>query len=134
MPWAVLDMIRWHERAHLVDAFHYLPAEANLWRVIGLLWRNGFSAHRVEGDLEGRAESAALAFSPHTRLVLAHIASFLEGEDDESAHVVGFRRLALEVVAHTARSGAAAVPVSRWHELPPEVAQAAAREAIRRFW
>ena len=29
---AVLNMIRWHERAHLVDALHFLPVENNLWR------------------------------------------------------------------------------------------------------
>jgi len=134
---AVLDVIRWHERAHLADTFFYLPPEANLWRVFGLLLRNGFSAAEVEADLEARAELAALAESPHTRLVLAHIAGFcgqhLEGF---SAHASGFERLARALQQRLVEAGLdeREVAVSRWQELDPELVRRVARRMLSRLW
>ena len=116
---AVLDMIRWHERAHLVDSFYYLPVESNLFRNLGLLLGNGFSAMAIEAEMEARAEAATLALSPHTHLVLAHIAHFLEPQDPGSPHALGFRRLAERLIQGLEEDGVAPVlqQVSRWHLL-----------------
>jgi tetratricopeptide (TPR) repeat protein len=116
---AVLDMIRWHERAHLVDSFYYLPVEGNLFRNLGLLLGNGFSAMAIEAEMEARAEAAALALSPHTHLVLAHIAHFLEPQDSGSPHALGFRRLAERLIEGLEEDGVAPerTQVSRWHLL-----------------
>ena len=53
LDFAVLDMIRCHERAHLVDSFYYLPFESNLVRVTGLLFRFLFSAPAPHGFEDG---------------------------------------------------------------------------------
>jgi hypothetical protein len=130
---AVLDMVRWHERAHLVDVRHFLPVESKLWRVLGLLVGQGFSRQSVEAELESRAEIATLALSPHTALVLAHITVFLEAEPEQSAHARGFRRLA----GHLAkRFGAAGEPaaVHQWHEVDPELARRIGREMLEELW
>jgi hypothetical protein len=130
---AVFDMICWHERAHLVDSFRFLPPEGNLWRVLGLLISHGFSSFSIESEMEGRAETAALAFSPHTRLVLAHIASFLNEESAESPHAVGFRRLAQRVNDALAEDPESAdlARASRWHLVPPERMRQIARDLVR---
>lgn len=130
----VFDMIRWHERAHLVDSFHYLPLGANLWRVAGLLGRNLLSPAAVEAELEGRAELASLAVSPHTRLVLAHIASFLDGDEEHSAHVRGFRALARAIAQEAQRRGAHALRAAEWHLLEPDLAKGIAIDLLRRQW
>ena len=132
---AVLDMVRWHERAHLADAFRYLPPERNLWRVLGLVVGNGFSARAVESEMEGRAETAAAAYAGDPRLVLAHIATFLEQDLEDSAHASGFGRLARglnEIFERDAVDGAGAT--ARWHRVPPERIRAAARELAARYW
>ncbi len=134
---AVLDVIRWHERAHLSDTFYFLPPESNLWRVLGLLLRNGLSATSVEADLEARAELAALAKSPHTRLVLAHIAGFCnQGLDGFSPHASGFERLARALQRRLVDAGLseAAVAVSRWGDLDVEKVREAARGLLRQLW
>lgn len=126
---AVLDMIRIHERQHLVDAFYYLPVEANLWRGLGLLFSFGFSPGAVEAEMERRAELAALALSPHTELVLAHVADFLAEPGGPAPHHTGFAWLARDVATALQRRGvaaAAAVP-ARWHELPMATVRQAAR-------
>ena len=131
---AVLDMIRWHERAHLADSFHYLPVEANLWRVAGLLLRNGFRPSLVEAELEARAETASLALSPHTRLVLAHIAVFLSADGRGSPHARGFRSLARKFIAACRERGLATPQASRWHLLDPEQARSIGAELMQRLW
>lgn len=134
---AVLDIIRWHERAHLSDTFFFLPPEANLWRILGLLLRNSFRATSVEADLEARAELAALAKSPHTRLVMAHIAGFCgQGLDGFSAHASGFERLARALQQRLIAAGIdeSSVAVARWHELDPELVRATARSLLARLW
>jgi hypothetical protein len=134
---AVLDMIRWHEHAHLVDTFHFLPPERNLWRVLGLLFRNGFSPAAVEAEMEARAELAALALSPHTHLVLAHIASFCQQSiETASPHAAGFERLASDLQRRLQARGltAAATAVGRWHELPLGEVRAAADALLRELW
>lgn len=133
----VLDVIRWHERAHLADTFHFLPPEWNLWRVLGLLWRNGFSATGVEADLEGRAELAALAMSPHTRLVMAHIAGFCRQDlSGFSPHASGFEGLARALQARLIRGGMSAdeVAVSRWYALDPTKVREAAATLLAELW
>lgn len=133
---AVLDMIRWHERAHLVDSFRYLPPERNLWRVIGLVIEHAFSAGSIEAEMEGRAELAALAYSPFTRLVLAHIAGFLEAPRDQSAHAAGFSRLARRLNSRLAADAELApfARASRWHEAPPEAIRRIAGDLAREIW
>lgn len=130
---AVLDMIRWHERAHLADVFHFLPVEHNVWRVLGLVLGLGLDRVAIEAEMESRAELASLAISPHTRLVLAHIAVFLEPEAESSAHAVGFRRLAQQLGQRLADAGHEAM-ASRWHLLDPAVVRAEAQEMLRELW
>lgn len=129
---AVLDMIRIHERQHLVDAFYYLPIEANLWRGLGLLFSFGFSPGAVEAEMERRAELAALALSPHTELVLAHVADFLAEPGGPAPHHTGFAWLAKDVAAALQRLGVAAevTEPARWHELPMATVRQAAREVL----
>ena len=132
---AILDMVRWHERAHLVDAFRYLPPERNLLRVLGLVVGNGFSAASVEAEMEGRAETAAVAFAAHPELVLAHIASFLEGPGGRSPHAAGFRRLARGLNDLLVREGVPeAGSASSWHRIDLDRVRAAARELASRHW
>lgn len=133
---AVLDTIRNHERAHLVDSFHYLPFEANLWRGLGLLFAFGFSPAAIEGEMERRAELASLALSPHTEVVLSHIAEFQDQYDPQSPHGRGFRALAHELVARLRARG---VPEDRlrtcnWHELDMALVREVAREMLARVW
>ncbi|MBI5849994.1 MAG: hypothetical protein HZB39_02985 [Planctomycetes bacterium] len=132
---AVLDMVRWHERAHLADAFRYLPPERNLWRVLGLVVGNGFSARSVEGEMEGRAETAAAAYATDLRLVLAHIATFLEDGGPATPHAAGFARLAHglnEILVRDAATHAGAT--AHWHRVDETRIRAAARELAARYW
>ncbi len=133
---AVLDMIRWHERAHIADSFRYLPPERNLLRVLGLLFGQGFRPHAVEAEMEGRAELAALAFSPHTELVLAHVASFLEEDLSGSPHADGFGRMARRLNSALAAQPdfASRARVSRWHEVPMAEFRKIARGEALRLW
>lgn len=129
---AVLDMIRIHERQHLVDAFYFLPIEANLWRGLGLLFSFGFSPGAVEAEMERRAELAALALSPHPELVLAHVADFLAEPGGPAPHHTGFAWLADDVRRGLQQLGvpAAATLPARWHELPMAKVQQAARQLL----
>jgi hypothetical protein len=129
---AVLDTIRQHERQHLVDAFYYLPVEHNALRGLGLLFGFGFSPAAIEGEMERRAELASLACSPHTELVLAHIADFLDSPNFQSPHHRGFGQLAAELNAELQVRGEPAehcVP-SRWHLLDRQKVVAAARALL----
>jgi hypothetical protein len=132
---AVLDTIRHHERQHLVDSFFYLPIEHNLWRGLGLLFEFGFSPSAIEAEMERRAELASLAISPHTELVLAHIADFHADVAVVSPHHQGFGALAGELTAELVRQGVgvdAALP-SRWHLLPMASVRQAARSLLERL-
>ena len=130
---AVLDTIRLHERRHLVDSFHYMPVESNLWRSIGLLIQSGFSPHAIESEMERRAELAALAYSRRPEIVLAHISEFLEGEagDGGSPHVRGFTQLAQRLATeHGTDAMGAPISVSRWHGLDVETVRRTARRMM----
>ncbi|MEM7200856.1 MAG: hypothetical protein AAF628_11350 [Planctomycetota bacterium] len=130
---AVLEMIRWHERAHLVDVFHYLPVEAKLWRSVGLLFGHAFSRSSIEAEMEARAETAALALSAHPRLVLAHLALFLDGPDVEAPHSLGFRRVARRL-GEKLRARGLDARASRWHTLDPTVVRELGREMLAELW
>jgi len=125
---AVLAMIRDHERRHLVDSFHYMPIESNLLRGAGLLFQFGLSPAAIEAEMERRAELAALALSPHTELVLAHIVDFYGDPPLSSPHHKGFSELLEQLCAQLREDGVAeelCVP-SRWHELHMGVVRKAA--------
>jgi tetratricopeptide (TPR) repeat protein len=124
---AVFDIVRWHERRHLIDSFHYLPLEANLWRGFGLLIRFGFSASAIEAEMERRAELATLVHSPHAELVLSHVADFLSESDRSSPHVVGFSTLGAQLVEALQAQGLdrAAASAANWHRLDRAVLQRA---------
>jgi hypothetical protein len=129
---AVLDTIQQHERQHLVDAFHYLPIESNLWRGLGLLFAFGLSPSAIEAEMERRAELASLATSPHTELVLAHIADFLGEPESESPHHQGFGALARELDDELRALGvppSLAAP-SRWHLVDRDLVRRAARRLL----
>lgn len=125
---AVLEMIQIHERQHLVDSFHYLPIEANLWRGMGLWLGQGMSAIAVEGEMERRAELAALALGQHPALVLAHIADFMAQEDLSSPHVRGFGQLGRELFEQLQHQGLSEqqAAVGNWHLLDMAEARRAA--------
>jgi tetratricopeptide (TPR) repeat protein len=129
---AVLDTIRHHERQHLVDSFHYLPIEGNLARGLWLLLRFGLSPLAIQAEMERRAELAALACSPHTELVLAHIADFLGEVDADSPHHRGFQALAVQLNTALQRQGVVSelAHPSRWHLVDPTVVRAAAGELL----
>jgi hypothetical protein len=132
---AVLDMVRHHERQHLVDAFHFLPIESNLLRGLGLLFSFGLSPSAIEAEMERRAELAALAVSPHTELVLAHIADFLGEPDVESPHHRGFGDLGRQLCFALQEVGVSADDAlpSRWHRLPADVVRQAAQRLLARL-
>lgn len=132
---AVLDTIRHHERQHLVDAFHYLPVESNLWRSVGLLLQFGLSPRAIEAEMERRAELASLAVSPHTELVLAHIADFLAEAGADSPHHRGFGELGHEIAAELVALGvpAAAAAPSRWHMVDRSLVRQAAQRLLSRL-
>ncbi|MFT4839840.1 MAG: hypothetical protein ACI8UD_000337 [Planctomycetota bacterium] len=116
---AVLGMIRDHERRHLVDSSHYMPIESNLLRGAGLLFQFGLSPATIEAEMERRAELAALALSPHTELVLAHIVDFYGDPPLSSPHHRGFSELLVQVHDGLLELGVRselAVP-SQWHTL-----------------
>jgi hypothetical protein len=129
---AVLDTIRQHERQHLVDAFHFLPIENNLWRSLGLWFSFGLSPSAIEAEMERRAELASLAVSPHTELVLAHIADFLAEPEADSPHHRGFGDLGRQLVDELQALGVPAelAAPSRWHLLDMRVVRQAARRLL----
>jgi hypothetical protein len=129
---AVLDTIRHHERQHLRDSSHHLPVESNLWRGLGLLLQFGLSPSAIEAEMERRAELAALAVSPHTELVLAHIADFLSEPGVRSPHHIGFGALGRELSAELEALGLSALESSpsRWHAVRPELVRRAARRLL----
>jgi hypothetical protein len=130
---AVLDTIRQHERQHLVDSFRYLPVESNLWRSLGLVLSFSLSPSAIEAEMERRAELAALAVSPHTELVLAHIADFLVGSVAGSPHHAGFAQLARELTRELRSLGVAAADAqpSGWHRLDRQLVQVAANRLLQ---
>ncbi|MGE3171249.1 MAG: hypothetical protein AB7O97_01405 [Planctomycetota bacterium] len=129
---AVLEVIRLHERRHLVDSFHYLPFESNVWRGLGLLLRFGLSPSAIEAEMERRAELAALAQTDHPAVVLAHVAEFLIEDDPESPHVRGFGQLARDLVEALVAEGvpAADAAVAQWHRLDADAVRRAARRLL----
>ncbi|MEQ1632026.1 MAG: hypothetical protein ABL997_06610, partial [Planctomycetota bacterium] len=130
---AVLDVIRLHERRHLVDSFHYLPFEDNVWRGLGLLLRFGLSPSAVEAEMERRAELAALAQAERPEIVLAHIAEFLAEDDLSSPHVYGFSQLARDFAAALQAEGVSPTDasVARWYRLDPVMVRKAAQRLLR---
>lgn len=125
---AVLAMIRDHERRHLVDSLHYMPIESNLLRGAGLLFQFGLSPAAIEAEMERRAELAALALSPHTELVLAHIVDFYGDPPLSSPHHKGFSELLEQLHAQLLADGVAEELCwpSRWYELDMAVVRKAA--------
>ncbi len=132
---AVLDVVRTHERRHLVDSALYLPFEDHVLAALSLLLQHGFSPLAIESEMERRAELAALAWSPFPEVVLAHIAEFVDAGESRSPHVRGFTQLAADLVAELPRHGAstADAAVGRWHLLPRETVWAAARALMQRL-
>lgn len=134
MSGAVLDVIRWHERGHMVDFHRLLPVTSNVLRSLSLVMRNGWDALQVTAEMEGRAQLAALAMSPFTRLALAHTAGFLGGEDGGSPHAIGFRQMVLRLQERLRAVGVKDPRASRWHELEPAVLRENARGLLRSDW
>ena len=131
---AVLDIIRWHERGHMVDFLHFLPVGLHPLRTLALTFRNGLSALSVASEMEARAELVALAMTPHTRLVAAHIAGFLSGDSGESPHARGFRSLVGDLLEELARRGVEKPDVRYWHRVDPHMLRSAARYLLKRLW
>jgi len=132
---AVLEMIRAHERRHLVDSFHYMPMEQNLLNCAALLLQFGVSPAVIEAEMERRAELAALALSSHTELVLAHIVDFYGDPPLESPHHLGFSKLLEQLHEELLTLGvpAAQAAPSRWHELDMGLVRSAAASLLARL-
>jgi hypothetical protein len=131
---AVLDIIRWHEQGHMVDFRYLLPVEWHPLRAISLTVRNGFRALAVGAEMEARAELTALAMSPHTRLVAAHIAGFLGGDGGQSPHAHGFRDLVADILDELERRGVPRSAVRHWHRVDPHTLRDVARHLLKRLW
>lgn len=93
-----LDMVRTHEEGHVLDAERYLPILSNLWRVLGLALKGGFSTRTVEGFLEGNAEITAMAEGPAPRLSLAQIIGFLPSPESAPPHSLGYHDIVSRIV------------------------------------
>ena len=135
MTAAVLGTIRDHERRHLVDSFYYMPIEQNLARGAGLLWNFGLSPLVIEAEMERRAELAALALSPHTELVLAHIVDFYGSPPRRSPHHIGFTRLIQQLREELVVAGVPAEQAApcQWHTLEMGAVRRAAMRLLRRL-
>lgn len=131
---AVLDVIRWHERGHMVDFLHYLPISLNLLRSIALVIRNGLDALQVTAEMEGRAQLTALAMSPYTKIALAHTAGFLSGEHRNSPHAIGFRTMVERLQNELHKHKVPNADASRWHLLDPAKLRENARRILRTQW
>ena len=131
---AVLDIIRWHEQGHMVDFGHLLPVEWHPLRAIALTVRNGFSALAVASEMEARAELTALAMSPHTQLVAAHIAGFLTGDSGQSPHARGFRALVDDILDELRKRDVPKSDVRHWHRVDPHTLRDVARHLLKRLW
>jgi len=93
-----LDMVRTHEEGHILDAERYLPILSNLWRVLGLALKGGFSTRTVEGHLEGNAEATAMAEGPAPRLSLAQLIGFLPSPESAPPHSLGYHGIVSRIV------------------------------------
>jgi len=105
-----------------------MPMESNLLRGAGLLFQFGLSPAAIEAEMERRAELAALALSPHTELVLAHIVDFYGNPPLPSPHHRGFSELLVQVHDGLLAQGVRpelAVP-SQWHQLDMSLIRKAA--------
>ena len=103
-------------------------------RGLGLLLQFGLSPSAIEAEMERRAELASLAVSPHTELVLAHIADFLSEPGVVSPHHRGFSALGRELTAELQALGLSplASAPSRWHTVAPDLVRQAARRLLDR--
>jgi hypothetical protein len=90
------------------------------------------SPSAIEAEMERRAELASLAVSPHTELVLAHIADFLSEPGVRSPHHRGFAALGRELTAELQVLGLSplASSPSRWHAVSPVLVRQAARRLL----
>ncbi|MFQ5507667.1 MAG: hypothetical protein ACE5F1_23135, partial [Planctomycetota bacterium] len=136
----LFELLRKHERAHLVESHRYLPVFSHLLPALGLFLSSGLSADRLMAGSEGRAECAALAFGARPRLVLSHLASFVSNPAGPAAtvHGRGFARI-LELLLETWKADGA--PGARYpdnnllaqlHLMPEDKAVQYAREVLER--
>lgn len=136
---AVLELLRLHERAHLVDAQRFLPAMRNVGAALQLFSTAGFSPASLMAELEGRAEIAALASGADPLLTLAHLAGFSGDafERDPSPHRIGFGRMLRELIARWRADGAPGAQdadrnlLAQLHLIDPMRARNYARSIIR---
>ena len=79
-----------------------------------------------------RAELAALALSPHTEIVLAHIADFMSEPGGPAPHHAGFARLGTDLMAALVADGLSPADVvpARWHLLPMAQVRAVAQRLL----
>ncbi|HHI78641.1 MAG TPA: hypothetical protein ENK02_01530, partial [Planctomycetes bacterium] len=73
---ALLDSIRTHEQAHLVDSHRMIPLYANPLRALRLFLDAGLSGEWVRANLEARAEVMDLSRGPDPLLSLAWMCTF----------------------------------------------------------
>ncbi len=88
---SVLDAVRRHELAHVVDATRMLPVATKLPTVLSFLARNGFDGAAVERNLEARAAVTALIECKEPRAALASLLAFLPARSGSTPHAGGYR-------------------------------------------
>jgi hypothetical protein len=89
----MIEVCSTHEEGHLCDRTRFLPLSKHWPRALALLANAGFSAERVQEDLEYRAQLTALASIPDPRLALAQILDGVEGGFGATPHAAGYARL-----------------------------------------
>ena len=99
--WGSYHTLCAHEFGHVVDLREYLPLEENLGKAIGLLAGAGFSANRVERELERRAQLAACVDARDADLALAEMCLALPVTSTEpEVHDGGYHDGLRDMVRH----------------------------------
>lgn len=105
--WGSFYTLQAHEFGHVVDLRDYLPLGENLGKALGLLAGAGFSASRVEMELERRAQLAACVDARDPDLALAEMCLALPvTSPDPEVHDGGYRDGLRDMVQHWMRNPA----------------------------
>ncbi|MFV1959610.1 MAG: hypothetical protein ACC662_09390, partial [Planctomycetota bacterium] len=100
--WGSFESLRQHEFGHVVELRRHLPLLRGLPATLVLLFESGFSPRLLEGELERRAQLAAVAFGPDPDLAVAEmVVTQPAAKGSARVHAGGFRealhRMAVEI-------------------------------------
>lgn len=101
--WGSFGTLRAHEFGHVDDLKRYLPSGGGLPRALELIAGHGFSASRVETELERRAQLGAVVLAPDPDLAVAEMLMMLPVVgDDPEVHAGGYRNGLAHMVRYIA--------------------------------